>query len=457
MDTKVSGDCLFRTLRELCAANAANVTVTFALFTIPIFGAVGAAVDYSHANSVKAAMQAAADSTALMLAKEISGNTPSAAQISQHGIAYFTAMLNRGEVTGIDVQSSYTATGGSRVVVSAKGSIKTDFTGLIGFKTLSVGVTAQSAWGGGSKMQVALALDNTGSMAEWNKMGALKNATHSLLDQLKAAATNPNDVNVAIVPFSRDVNVGSSNYKANWIDWSDWDDNNGSDVSTQSCTTSAKGKNGKPSKKCSTTTSWVPDNHNTWNGCVTDRDQSYDTTNTAPNAGDKNLPATSASTLFPAEQYDACPVAMLGLSNDWSALNAKVDQMTPNGNTNQAIGLAWAWQALSNGQPMNAPVKGPDVQQIIILLTDGLNTQDRWYTDQASIDARQKILCSNIKAPNITLYTIQVNVGSMDPISTLLQQCASKPEYFFHLTSTGEVASVFNKIGTNLSKLRLAF
>jgi hypothetical protein len=38
-----------------------------------------------------------------------------------------------------------------------------------------------------------------------------------------------------------------------------------------------------------------------------------------------------------------------------------------------------------------------------------------------------------------------------------LQQCASKPEYFFHLTSTGEVASVFNKIGTNLSKLRLAF
>ena len=358
METKRSGDRLLRILRELRAANAANVTVTFALFTVPIFGAVGAAVDYSHANSVKAAMQAAADSTALMLAKEISKNTPSATQISQNGTAYFTAMLNRKEVTGIDVQSIYSASGGPRVVVSAKGSIKTDFTALLGFKTLAVGVTAQSAWGGGSKMQVALALDNTGSMAEWNKMGALKNATHSLLDQLKAAAANPNDVNVAIVPFSRDVNVGSSNYNANWIDWSDWDDNNGSDVSTQSCTSSAKGKNGKSSKKCSTTTSWVPDNHNTWNGCVTDRDQSYDTTNTAPKAGDKNLPASSASTLFPADQYDACPVAMLGLSNDWGALNAKVDQMTPNGNTNQAIGLAWAWQALSNGQPMNARSRG---------------------------------------------------------------------------------------------------
>jgi hypothetical protein len=105
---------------------------------------------------------------------------------------------------------------------------------------------------------------------------------------------------------------------------------------------------------------------------------------------------------------------------------------------------------------MNAPAKGSDVQQIIILLTDGLNTQDRWYSDRSSIDARQKILCSNVQAAGITLYTIQVNVGSMDPVSTLLQQCASKPEYFFHLTTTTEVATVFNKIGTNLSKLRLA-
>ncbi len=49
----------FRTLaRELRTANGANVTITFALATIPMVGFVGAAVDYSHANSVKAAMQA---------------------------------------------------------------------------------------------------------------------------------------------------------------------------------------------------------------------------------------------------------------------------------------------------------------------------------------------------------------------------------------------------------------
>ena len=58
-----------RTMRELRLANGANVTVTFALSTIPIVGFVGAAVDYAHANSVKTALQAAADSTALMLSK----------------------------------------------------------------------------------------------------------------------------------------------------------------------------------------------------------------------------------------------------------------------------------------------------------------------------------------------------------------------------------------------------
>ena len=52
------------------SARGGNVAITFAIATVPIIGAVAAAVDYSHANSVKAAMQAALDSTALMLAKQ---------------------------------------------------------------------------------------------------------------------------------------------------------------------------------------------------------------------------------------------------------------------------------------------------------------------------------------------------------------------------------------------------
>ena len=93
--------------------------------------------------------------------------------------------------------------------------------------------------------------------------------------------------------------------------------------------------------------------------------------------------------------------------------------------------------------------------QVIILLTDGLNTQDRWYTSQSSIDTRQQKTCDNIKSASITIYTVQVNTGS-DPTSTLLQNCASDSGKFFLLTSSTEIVTTFNQIGTALSNLRLS-
>ena len=86
----------------------------------------------------------------------------------------------------------------------------------------------------------------------------------------------------------------------------------------------------------------------------------------------------------------------MGLSYDWTALSAKIDAMQPNGNTNQAIGLQMGWQTLT-ASPFTIPAMDPNYkyQQVIILLTDGLNTQDRWYTSQSSIDTRQQKTCDN--------------------------------------------------------------
>jgi hypothetical protein len=90
-----------------------------------------------------------------------------------------------------------------------------------------------------------------------------------------------------------------------------------------------------------------------------------------------------------------------------------------------------------------------------ILLTDGRNTQNRWYTSQPAIDAREQMTCDNAKAAGVILYTIQVNTGG-DPTSTLLQNCASGSDKFFLLTNAGEIVTAFNSIGTYLKKLRLA-
>jgi Flp pilus assembly protein TadG len=441
-------DHLCRRWRELRKANAGNVAVTFALTLVPVAGCVGAAVDYSRANSAKVAMQAAADATALMLSKTAA--TVTSAQLQTSATNYFKALFNRSEVTGLTVTPTYTTVGGSHITVKASGSLNADFMALFGISTMNVGAFSQVDWGN-TRLRVALVLDNTGSMADDGKMPALITATKNLLTQLKTAAVNNGDVYVSIVPFVKDVNVGPSNYQATWIDWSDWDQNNG--------TCSKSTYNGDKASCQSAGKTWTGANHNTWNGCVMDRGNSsapssgnYDTNVTTPTT-------TIQATLYPAEQYSMCPAAaVMALNYNWSGMTTLVNSMTPNGNTNQAIGLQLGWQSLVGGGPFPAPpVMDPNYQysQVIILLTDGLNTQDRWYTSQNSIDARQTMTCANVKAAGMTLYTVQVNTGG-DPTSTLLKNCASDSSKFFLLTSATQIVGTFQQIGTALSNLRVA-
>jgi hypothetical protein len=219
---------------------------------------------------------------------------------------------------------------------------------------------------------------------------------------------------------------------------------------------------------------WTPANHNTWTGCVMDRGYpdspssllvggvaqsgpdltyNYDTNADAPD------PVTPRwSSLYPAEQYGSCPRAVKPLSNDWSGMNSLVDAMSPAGNTNQAIGLQLGWASLVGGGPFPAPPPKDPLYiytDVVILMTDGLNTQNRWTTDQATIDAREAITCDNLRTAHVDVYTIQVNTGG-DPTSTLLQNCASTSDKFYLLTSADQMTATFNKIGTNLTKLRVA-
>jgi hypothetical protein len=141
--------------------------------------------------------------------------------------------------------------------------------------------------------------------------------------------------------------------------------------------------------------------------------------------------------------------------------------MRSNGMTNQPIGLVWAWQSLVGGGPLTAPVKDSNYtyQEAIILLSDGMNTADRWsaadpHPDQF-VDHRMykpgtgSGTCANIKAAGITIYAIQVNTGS-DPTSTVMQNCASSSDKFFLVKNASDINGVFNNIGTKLSKLRVA-
>ena len=96
----------------------------------------------------------------------------------------------------------------------------------------------------------------------------------------------------------------------------------------------------------------------------------------APVAGNAGL------AILPAQQYGYCSPAVRALSYDWTAMKTLVDDLYPAGSTNQPIGLVWGWQSLVGGGPFGTmPAKDANYiyKEVIILLSDGLNTQDRWY------------------------------------------------------------------------------
>src|SRR6202521_1483537 len=104
-----------------------GVAPMLALAVIPIVGLMGAAVDYSRANAMRTSMQAAADSTALMLSQEAGTLTGEA--LGQKATDYFNAVFNHPEVQNVQVTPTLTTPqeGSFTLTLTSSGTIKTVF------------------------------------------------------------------------------------------------------------------------------------------------------------------------------------------------------------------------------------------------------------------------------------------------------------------------------------------
>jgi len=446
-------------LAEFGLSDRGNIAVIFAIACVPLISFMGAAIDYSRANAARSSMQAALDSTALMVSKDLSQGLITTSQINARAQAYFAGLYTNKDAQSVAITATYTAASGSNgstILVNGSGSITTDFMKVAGFPNMNFNTSSTATWGN-NLLRVALVLDNTGSMNAYNKIGALQTAAKNLVTQLSGLAKNNGDVYISVVPFEIDVNVGTSNVNASWLRWDSWDPsnypdsrspwqtwcNNGYWLTLAQCQGRGYTWNHTPNTS----------NKSQWNGCVTDRDQSYDVDATAP---------SSQSTQFLADQDQSCPVAqVLSLTYNWSNVNATINSMTAQGATNQTLGLQWGWLSLLQQSPLNAPAEpsGSTYQHIIVLFTDGLNTGDRWYGDfsnqSSQVDTRMKKLCDNIKAGGVTLYTVQIDTDGAGQ-SAVLPYCASGSSNFFMLTQPSQIAAAFSQIGTSISKLHVA-
>ena len=428
-----------------------NVAILFALAMIPIIGAMGAAVDYSFANAHRTNMQKALDSTGLMLSKMMPLTQD---QLNTLGNQFFLASF------GTPPPNLTLATPAITVVpttgkldLAVTGTFQPEIAGVMGVQSFPIGTTTQVVWGLG-KVEVALALDNTGSMSSNNKLVELKIAAHNLLEILKNAAQQPGDAKVSIVAFGVQTKIDPSNYNAAWLRWDLWEQTNGTCSNNNYTTKSSCTNNGKV---------WTPANHNTWTGCIADRDKDPN----GVNYNVKDTSPTSSATNFPADDNCGALATNMPLNYNWgtnsnsnndqTTLHGKINAMQAVGNTNVTIGLAWGWNTLSpatSGLPLSGGIAygTANYTKFLIILTDGNNTQDRWSTNGNTIDTRTAAACTNIKAKGIKIYSIRVINGD----ATLLRNCASDPSMYYDVQNASELTVVFNAIGSQIANLHLS-
>ncbi len=201
----------------------ANISLLYALAIIPVLGAVGFGVDMTRAVYVQQRLASMLDAAALAV-----GSQPGLTQAQAQTVAqnFFNANNSLDPSFGVPQALGVTVSGQS-VRVSTAVSMPTTIGNLLGINYVPLSVSSNVVWGQ-TKLWVSLVLDNSGSMDEADgtgtkKINALKTATNQLLGILQSAALTPGDVQVALIPFSKTVNVGTANVSATWLDWADWE------------------------------------------------------------------------------------------------------------------------------------------------------------------------------------------------------------------------------------------
>lgn len=186
-----------------------TVAMIFTFALLPIVGAVGLAVDYSRAISVRGQLQAAVDGAAM--AGAVSKNTTPAARETAANNTFDANVANAKH--GATFTRSATP-GAGQFSFNATATVRTLFMQLVTGTTDLTIDAASTVNFGGKNLELAIVLDTTGSMNDsvgngQTKLDALKAAVPTILDIVMP--TGSTNAKVALIPFAKYVNVGSTN------------------------------------------------------------------------------------------------------------------------------------------------------------------------------------------------------------------------------------------------------
>jgi hypothetical protein len=404
--------------RAFAKDSGGATAIFFGLSILPVMGFAGSAIDYGRSIAARTEMQKAVDATALALVRD-SANL-NEGQLKKRGEDLVRSFLK--QVPNLATDEVTVRRDAKTIRVAAAGTVQTAFMAIAGFGQIAIHSEAESAWGA-KKIELALVLDNTGSMAQRNKMPELKKATYDLLDRLNRSAADDSAIKVSIVPFDTNVRLDANAYRyASWLRFDH------------------------------------PTDRANWKGYVADRDQPYDAGAAAPSAAASLYPASTRS-----DSDLARVLPLTSVRSGYDALKGRVAEMQPKGCTNITIGTSWGLASLTNQDPLPGASNSGAVEKIMVVLTDGDNTKNRWNEtadcggrDRTSlIDARSTAACRAVKDAGVKLYTVRVIDGN----ANLLRSCASLDEkgqpLYSEVKDASGISSVFQKIVAEILATRL--
>ncbi len=225
-------------LRQLIRQREGNIAILFGICAIPVVIAAGIAIDAARAYTVKVRLGAALDAAALAVGSEVNENPAQLATLLQN---YFTAnypAMALGDnvmVAPVPGNASLTA---AVVNYQAQATVPMTFMQLVGINSITVTANAQTKRTAG--IEVALVLDNTGSMlcvpvagapnysnalcqqnvvagdtsctnaGNQSRICTLRNAAVQFVNTLTSAITASGQLYIGVVPYVTTVNVGNA-------------------------------------------------------------------------------------------------------------------------------------------------------------------------------------------------------------------------------------------------------
>lgn len=178
----------------------------------------GAAIDYGFATRLETKLQAATDSTALLLCQ-----TPSNTTTANLNTLAQTTMAGAMGATNLVVDPLTITSNPRQITLTAHKLSTTFFSKLTGTTRINPGATSQCATPLPKTFEIALVLDNTGSMSEssggQSKLQAVQQAATNFVNYVYTNSSFSSATRISIVPFAAAVAVDPATYRnATWID-----------------------------------------------------------------------------------------------------------------------------------------------------------------------------------------------------------------------------------------------